>query len=423
MNATVFRNVSVLDGTGNPAFPGSVLVEGNKIAAVVPAAAPLAFGDARVIDGRGATLMPGLIEAHSHLSFTDFAQSVELGFIPPEEHTLRTAQNARRMLDAGFTSCFSGASAKPRLDIVLRNAIDSGDFPGPRTLAASPEMTVTSGLGDARLYHMYRENFAVVCNGAEEFRRFSREMVREGVDTLKINVSGDDGVPASRADTTVMNEAEVEAVCDVAHAHGKRIAAHARSAEAVKMCVRHGVGVIYHATLLDDEAKAALEDAKDEVFVAPVIGHLYTTLNEAGPWGISREVAEKRGTGRELERGIESMKDLKRRGVRILIGGDYGFAWNRIGTNARDIAHFVNLLGFTPMDAIVAATKLGGEIMGMGDRLGQIKAGYLADLLLVNGNPLEDVTILQDQNRISGVMKNGVFWRAPDATGVGSVRH
>ncbi len=270
MNATVFRNVSVLDCTGNPAFAGSVFVEGNRITAVVPASAPLAVGDAWVVDGQGATLMPGLIEAHSHLSFTDFAQSVELGFIPPEEHTLRCAQNARRMLDAGFTSCFSAASAKPRLDVVLRNAIDSGDIPGPRTLAASPEMTVTSGLGDARLYHMYRENFAVVCNGAEEFRRFSREMVREGVDTLKMNVSGDDGVPASRADTTVMNEAEVEAVCDVAHAHGKRIAAHARSAEAVKMCLRHGVGVIYHATLLDDEAKAALEDAKDEVFVAPV---------------------------------------------------------------------------------------------------------------------------------------------------------
>jgi len=252
MNATVFRNVSVLDGTGKPAFAGSVLVEGDRITAVVPAAAPLAVGDARVVDGRGATLMPGLIEAHSHLSFTDFAQSVELGFIPPEEHTLRTAQNARRMLDAGFTSCFSAASAKPRLDVALRNAIDNGDFPGPRTLAASPEMTVTSGLGDVRLYHMYRENFAVVCNGADEFRRFSREMVREGVDTLKINVSGDDGVPASRADTTVMNETEVAAVCDVAHAHGKRVAAHARSAEAVKMCLRHGFDVIYHATLLDD---------------------------------------------------------------------------------------------------------------------------------------------------------------------------
>jgi len=327
------------------------------------------------------------------------------------------------MLDAGFTSCFSAASAKSRLDIALRNAIDNGDFPGPRTLAASPEMTVTSGLGDVRLYHMYRENFGVVCDSAEEFRRFSREMVREGADTLKINVSGDDGVPASRADTTVMSETEVAAVCDVARAHGKRVAAHARSAESVKMCLRHGVEVIYHATLLDAEAKDQLEAQKNRIFVAPVLGHLYTTLNEAGPWGISREVAEKRGTGRELERGIESMKDLKRRGVRILVGGDYGFAWNPVGTDARDIAHFVNLLGFTPMDAIVAATKLGGEIMGMGDRLGQIKAGYLADLLLVNGDPLEDVTILQDQNRISGVMKNGVFWRAPDAAGIGSVRH
>jgi imidazolonepropionase-like amidohydrolase len=415
VNATLFRNVSVLDGSGKPAFPGSVLVEGNRIAAVVPAAAAPAFGDARVIDGQGATLMPGLIEAHSHLSFTDFAQSVELGFIPPEEHTLRSAQNARRMLDAGFTSCFSAASAKPRLDIALRNAIDNGDCPGPRTLAASPEMTVTSGLGDARLYHIYRENFAVVCNGADEFRRFSREMVREGVDTLKMNVSGDAGVPASPADSTVMNEAEVAAVCDVAHAHGKRVAAHARSAEGVKMCLRHGVGVIYHATLLDDEAKAALEDARDEVFVAPVLGHLYATLNQAGPWGISHEIAMKRGVGRELECGIENMKDLTRRGVRILPGGDYGFAWNRIGTNARDIAHFVNLLRFTPMDAIVAATKFGGEIMGMGDRLGQIKAGYLADLLLIDGNPLNDVSILQDSHRMPGIMKDGVFWRTPAA--------
>jgi len=415
VNATLFRNVNVLDGTGNPPFAGSVLVEGSRIAAVMPAATSPAFGGARVIDGHGATLMPGLVEAHSHLSFTDFAQSVELGFIPPEEHMLRCAQNARRMLDAGFTSCFSAASAKPRLDVALRNAIDNGDFPGPRTLAASPEMTVTSGLGDARLYHIYRENFAVVCNGADEFRRFAREMVREGVDTLKMNVSGDAGVPASPADSTVMNEGEIAAVCDVAHAHGRRLAAHARSAESVKMCLRHGVEVIYHATLLDEEAKDRLEAQKGRIFVAPVLGHLYTTLNEAAQWGISRDVAEKRGVGRELESGIESMKDLKRRGVRILIGGDYGFAWNRIGTDARDIAHFVDLLGFTPMEAIISATRLGGEIMGMGDRLGQIKPGYLADLLLIDGNPLDDVTILQDPGRMPGIMKDGVFWRTPAA--------
>ena len=175
---------------------------------------------------------------------------------------LRTVQNARRMLDAGFTSCFSAAAAKPGLDIVLRNAIDRGDFPGPRTLAASPEMTVSAGLGDMRLHHMYRESFAVVCDGADEFRRFSREMVREGVDTLKINISGDAGTPASPADATVMTEAEVAAVCDVAQAHGKRVAAHARSAESVRMCLRHGVNVIYHATLLDEDARERLTAAR-----------------------------------------------------------------------------------------------------------------------------------------------------------------
>ena len=413
MGATLFRNVRILDCTGAGPFDGSVLVEGKRIAAVVSAGASIAAGNAMVVDGQGATLMPGLIEAHSHLTFTDVAQSVELGFIPPEEHVLKTAVNARRMLDAGFTSCFSAAAAKPRLDVALRNAIDNGDFPGPRTLAASPEMAVSAGLGDVRLYHMYRENFAVVCNSPEEFRRFSREMVREGVDTLKINVSGDAGTPASPADTTVMNDAEVAAVCDVAQAHGKRVAAHARSAESVKMCLRHGVDVIYHATLLDDEARDRLEAQRERIFVAPVLGNLYSTLNEAAAWGITRAIAEERGIAHELENGIENMKALHGRGVRVLIGGDYGFAWNPIGTDARDIGHFVDMLGFSPMDAILAATRLGGEIMGMGECLGQVRPGYVADLLLVDGNPLGDIAILQQRDCLKAIMKDGVFWKSP----------
>ena len=413
----LFRNVRILDCTGAEPFDGSLLVDGNRIKAVAPAGVTLPASGATIVDGHGATLMPGLIEAHSHLTFTDVAQSVELGFIPPEEHMLKTAVNARRMLDAGFTSCFSAAAAKPRLDVALRNAIDNGDFPGPRTLTASPEMTVSAGLGDVRLYHMYRENFAVVCNTPEEFRRFSREMVREGVDTLKINVSGDAGTPASPADTTVMNDAEVAAVCDVAQAHGKRVAAHARSAESVKMCLRHGVDVIYHATLLDDEARDQLEAQRERIFVAPVLGNLYATLNEAAAWGITREIAEERGIAHELEHGIENMKALHERGVRVLIGGDYGFAWTPIGTDARDIGHFVDLLGFSPMDAILAATRLGGEIMGMGDRLGQLRPGYLADLLLVGGDPLDDVAILQKRESFRAIMKDGVFWKAP-GTGI-----
>lgn len=413
MPRTLFTNVRVLDCTGAAPFAGEVLVEGNRIAEVAPAGVAIVGDDALHIDGGGATLMPGLIEPHSHLSFADTASSVELGFIPPEEHMLLTVRNARRMLDQGFTSCNSAASAKPRLDVVLRDAIDRGDFPGPRTLAASPEMTVTAGLGDVRLAHLYRENFAVIRDGAEAFRKFAREMVREGVDTLKINVSGDAGTPASPADTTVMTEAEIEAVCDVARAHGRRVAAHARSAQSVRLCVKHGVEIIYHATLCDEAALDCLESARDRVFVAPVLGHLYATLHEAATWGVTPAMGRARGLDREIEAGIVNMRALRSQGVRILPGGDYGFAWNPIGANARDIEHFVNLLGWSPMDAIMAATRLGGEIMMRGAELGQVKAGFLADLLLVDGDPLRDVGMLRDAKRLLAIMKDGAFHKAP----------
>jgi imidazolonepropionase-like amidohydrolase len=408
MTRILFINCKVLDCTGAAPFSGSVLVEGERVREVWRAQQTPRVDDARQIDGKGATLMPGLIEPHAHITFTDCAQSVDMGFIPVEEHLLIALRNARTMLEAGFTSCLSAASAKKRLDIVLRNAVDRGEFPGPRMLAASPEMTVTGGLGDVRLPHLYRENFAVILDGADEFRRFAREMCRDGVDTLKINVSGDAGTPAAPADRTVMSEAEIHAVCDVAHDFGKRVAAHVRSAESVKRCLRFGVPILYHATLLDQEAKDMLAAARDTVFVAPTLGNLYATLYEAAAWGMSVEAGRARGLEHELEQGIETMKDLRRRGVRILPGGDYGFAWNPIGANARDIEHFVKLLGFPPMEAILAATKLGGEIMMRGHELGQVRPGYLADLLLVDGDPLADVALLRQRERLRMVIKGGV---------------
>ena len=407
MARTLFTDVKVLDCTGERPYDGCVLVEGERIREVWPARGAPVVADARVIDGHGATLMPGLIEPHAHITFTDCAQSVEMGFIPVEEHLLIALRNARTMLQAGFTSCLSAASAKRRLDIVLRNAIDRGEFPGPRTLAATPEMTVTGGLGDVRLPHLYRENFAVILDGPDQFRRFACEMCRDGVDTLKINVSGDAGTPAAPADRTVMSEAEIHAVADVAHDFGKRVAAHARSAEAVKRCLHHQVEILYHATLLDEEAMDMLTAARDRVFVAPTLGHLYATVHEAEQWGMTPAKVRQLGLDVELEQGIQSAKALHRRGVRLLPGGDYGFAWNPIGANARDIEHFVKLLGFTPMQAILAATRLGGEIMLRGGELGQVRPGYLADLLLVEGDPLEDVSLLRRRERLRLVMKGG----------------
>ncbi len=407
MQPVLFSHCRILDGSGAAPYSGSVLVRGARIEAVWPLAQAPEIAEAHVIDGRNRTLMPGLVEPHAHLSFTDCVRSVDMGFIPVEEHLLIALRNAHTMLEAGFTSCVSAAAAKKRLDIVLRNAIDAGQYPGPRLLAASPEMTVTGGLGDVRLAHMYRENFAVILDGPDEFRRFSREMCREGADTLKINVSGDAGTPSAPARRTVMSESEIHAVAEVAQDFGKRVAAHARSAEAVKRCLYYGVQILYHATLLDEEALDALESVREHVFVAPTLGHLYATLFEAERWGLTAESGRRLGLEEELQRGIESAQAMHRRGVRVLPGGDYGFAWNPIGANARDLEHFVKLLGFSPMEAIVAATRQGGEAMMRAHELGQVKPGYLADLLLVEGDPLENVALLRDREAIALVMKGG----------------
>ena len=417
MTDTLFTNVRVLDGSGRAPFAGTVRVRGRRIEAVTEGPALAEPGQAAVIDGGGATLMPGLVEPHAHISFCDTVSLEALGEIPPEEHTLEAMKFARVMLDQGFTALFSAAAAKPRLDVVIRNAIEAGDIPGPRMRAASPELTVTGGLGDIRRQHLHRDTCTIVCDGADAFRRTAREMIREGVDTVKINPSGDEFMPFARAHHTVMNEAEIAAVCEVAASRGKTVAAHARSAESVKLCLKHGVEVIYHATLLDEEALDLLEAQRGRVFVAPTLGiNWVTSTGEAASWGIGRDHPLAVMHGRELEKGIESMKALKARGVRVLPGGDYGFAWTPHGQNAKDLEYFVDMVGMSPMEALVSATRLGGQIMGRPNELGQVKAGYLADLLLVDGDPVANIRILQDKNRILAVMKDGSFHRAPDAT-------
>lgn len=416
MDAKVLCNLRIIDGSGEAPYAGEVRVEGERIQLIARDGASAPRDGAEIIDTGGATLMPGLVEAHAHVSFADTPDLHSLGDIPPEEHVLLAATNARTYLDRGFTSLNSMASAKPRLDVVIRNAIAEGRIPGPRMLAATPELTPTAGLGDVRLYHRHRETFAIICDGAEEFRRTARSLVREGVDTLKINPSGDEFVPHARAERTVMTEAEIDAVCEVGRAHGKRVAAHARSSRAVELCLKHGVELINHATFADERARDALAEAKDRVFVMPTIGITYTTIFEAGKWGITPEAATAMGMRRELEQGSACMRDLKRRGVRVLPGGDYGFAWNRIGDDARDLEHFVKLFGSTPMEAIVAATRWGGEIMQKPGELGLVKAGALADLLLVDGDPSVDVRILQDADLLLAIMKGGHFHKAPMPT-------
>lgn len=148
-----------------PAFHADVLVEGNRIAAIARAPARLPREGAAVVECAGATLIPGLADGHAHLSFVEVASFADIGDIPPEDHAFLAMHNARKVLAAGFTSCLSAGAAKPRLDVALRNEIDAGRIPGPRLLAASPELTTTGGLGDERRLHLYRESVAMIVDG------------------------------------------------------------------------------------------------------------------------------------------------------------------------------------------------------------------------------------------------------------------
>ena len=415
MGNVLFTNVRIIDGSGAPPFAGEVSVQGNRIQRVGRGARSLPTANVTVIDGAGATLMPGMVEAHTHFSWNDAATLADIQRMPLEEHVLWTAHVAKRYLEAGFTSCVGAACAKARLDVVTRNAINDGLIPGPRYLAASQEITVAGGLGDETLPHLpWQEfSFGIIVSGPEEMRKWVRMFLKYGVDSIKLNLSGDNFVPGAGAETTWMSDEEVAVAVAEAKMRGKRVSAHARSCASVKQCVRHGIEVIYHASFIDDEALDMLEARKDRHFVAPGIAILYAMLNEAEAYGISKAQATSMGYQIEWDAALESLSKMHKRGIRVLPGGDYGFAFTPHCQNARDLEFFVRYLGMTPMEAIISATKHGGEIMMRGNELGQLKEGFLADLILVDGDPLSNLAVLREPSRMLAVMKDGVFYKEP----------
>jgi imidazolonepropionase-like amidohydrolase len=401
---TLFTNVVVWsDGSSSIS---DVLVEGDRISAVtVPGEVYARDPKIELVDGGGAVLMPGLIDGHTHMGFVGPPHG--WGTIPIEEHVLGYVHNARAVLDAGFTSAISGGAVKPRLDIAIRNEINAGRIPGPRMLACTPEMTCTGGLGDDRQMNLDIQTFSIVVDGIEEFRRVTRLYCREGVDVIKIAISGHPTMPHAPAQSTILTEAEVAAVTETARSFGKMTSAHARSNDSVTMCLRQGIDLIYHCEYADDETIDLLEDAKERIFLAPAFAPVYAMARENSIPTMGVAARE------ELERQFDSYcltyNALRKRGVKVLIGGEYGLPGIPHGTNARDLVHFVEHFGYSNSEALVAATKWGAEAMRMGDVLGKIEPGFIADLLLVRGRPDKDVRVLSDPSNLLAIMKDGQF--------------
>ncbi len=270
-------------------------------------------------------------------------------------------------------------------------------MPGPRMRARGPEITVTGGLGDERQAHQFRDSFAIVADGPVEVMKLARLCVREGVDSIKLNISGDDHTRHGALPRTVMSDEEIRAGVTVAHDFHRMVNAHCRAAESVKRAVRCGVDVIYHCEHADTEALDMLEAAKDRVFVGPAIGRLHAAVHDAPPGAIHQGL--RRGYDLGLEAVSRAYPEMKKRGIRVVIGGDYGFARTPQGENARDIEHFVHHLGYSPVEALVCATRYGAELMGLEDEAGQIREGFPADMLPVDGDPVADVRVLQDWTR------------------------
>ncbi|WP_273452320.1 metal-dependent hydrolase family protein [Nevskia ramosa] len=407
---TLLRNANVLQ-EGGQWLRGDVEIRDDKISAVGVNMLPPADGD-DVLDCTGLTVMSGLCDAHTHLSWLDTADFESIDHLPVEEHVLAAVANAKTYLDYGYTMCVGAASAKLRLDVVIRNAINAGKIPGPHYLANGPEISTTGSYIDQRPTGQPVAGFGLIADGPDEVRKQTRLLVKQGVDLIKLGISGEEvvGRPGSR--DTIMDAEEVGAAVDEARKRGVRVCAHARSAGAVRLCIEQNVPIIYHASFIDDASIEALIERKSEFFVVPSLSFILRLVEGDGErFGLPLNVAQ-RLYQHEVDAAVSAMRKLKSAGVRVLPGGDYGFAWTPHGTYARDLEYFVDLLGFSPAEAIDAATVLGGEIMG-DPHMGRVAAGYNADLLIVDGDPLSDIRILQDKERMTGVMKGGCFHRRP----------
>jgi imidazolonepropionase-like amidohydrolase len=402
----LFTNVMIFDGSGAGLFPGEVLVDGHRIAAVARGGHPITRDGATIIDGGGATLMPGLIEPHAHLTFTSAVDRIVPSFMPPvEDHVFYTAHNAKTLLDYGFTSAFSGGATRPGIEVRLRDEIAAGFVPGPRLKAASFERSIDGN----------RQGYG---KGVEEVQKFCREMIELKVDSMKFILSGAGSVLPAHFDELAYSEPELAAASALAKDAGVNLLGHAYNSASIRLALRYGFHALFHCNFADETTLDLMAAAKDKFFVVPAVGIIVAGLtrrDEMLPGAIERRPEALEGLKIIHEAQLKGLPAMRQRGIRVLPGGDYGFAHNPHGRNAWEFELFVTKFGFSPSEVLVGATRHGGAIMGMGDELGQVKKGYRADLILVKGDPLADIALFQDRASFLAIMKDGAFHKAPVA--------
>jgi imidazolonepropionase-like amidohydrolase len=406
---TLLTNARVLTCSGDRGeiserpFDGDVLIEGSRIAKVVPGRLEVDRAAVRVVDAKGATVLPGLGDAHVHTSWPlDFVfDHAGIAATPPGRHMLDVAAVTRTFLESGYTLIIGAGTTQPEDDVLAKDAIDRGLIPGPRIVPSGPMIAEVGGLGsDGELME--------VAADAKQLRDIVARQCDMGARALKLFISGDGVVPQYPSEDVYMNDEMLLAAVDEADSRGAFLTTHARGSASVAMAARTGVRIIHHACFLDDEALSELEKRRDDVWVCPGLHYLYAMVSgHAEPYGITKEKIDASGYHDEFQAQLAGLKRLRESGIKIVAGGDFGHQWTHHGTYAAELQRYVELAGMTPAEAIHTATRNIGPAAGIDS--GQVAEGFLADLVLVDGDPTRDVTILQRPELRRAVLKDGAF--------------
>ena len=404
MNVQIVKHATIIDGTGRDPYPATITITGDRITAVDEQAVNTKVDGTRV-DASGLTLMPGLIDAHCHMTFDEPSSNDELFFHRREAlAAIIAGQNVKKLLQAGVTA-FVDPDCIFEIGVDLRDAIEANVIPGPRMLSGGNALVTSVGGTAGRLIpDAGLRGYAKVVSTPDEIRTEVRRQIKMGVDWIKVHVSGLLPRQKMKGEIQAWSLDELKLVCDTAHDLGVPVMGHCRDTNSIRDSVTAGMDMLLHATFMDAPTLELVIDKK--VPIAPTFTFQANLADHGHSVGADENLREI--FRREIEQSAELIRTAHKNGVPIICGSESGFSLTPYGEwHYRELEVFVKELGFSPLEAISAATLQCGKHAGFGGETGSIAIGKLADFILVDGNPAADVTILGDKSRIKSVYVGG----------------
>jgi imidazolonepropionase-like amidohydrolase len=400
---------TVLDADG-PRPHSTVVVEDRRISVVcgdnVAEAALDARPEDRVVDLGGRTVMPGLVSSHFHATYHELGSKMAPFGLeePPALQAVRAAHHLELLLRSGFTGAVS-AGAPFAIDASMKTAIAEGLFPGPRLMAGSRDVSTTGHAGDKSFPWYWDVGARGAVNrsdGPDEFRRAVREEIKQGAEIIKMFVTGGHGTVAP-AEQTEMSRSELSAGIEAAHERGVLVRGHIANRDALHMALDARIDVVDHGDGLDEAAIGRMVDQGTFLVPSQLFPARFAEMMGGGGLGFTAAMAQ------DIEHALAILPVANEAGVKLLCGDDYGAIGLPHGRYADELEFYVKEAGIAPLDVLRWATRHGAEVMGRAHELGSVREGYLADLLVVDGDPLSDIGVLQDATRLLAIMKGGTL--------------